>query len=160
MITYASQSYQRGLITLSKKNDGNLRLRPLLPSSAGPLVGCLLLHITARSYGASQTHRLCRTPLLVILADTSSAFLPSQLSLGSPTPPKDLLRRTYLYIHSPIIVCAMASTTLVGCTDVVAFESCRSWANGRVIEGRCIDRLSTAILSRGAVMSSNGSGGY
>lgn len=90
----------------------NLHFRPLLPSNAGPLVGCLLLHIIARSYGANQTHLLCLTPLFVILADTSSAFRPSQFSFGSEEFPNDL-RRTYLNIHSPIIVCAIASTTLV-----------------------------------------------
>lgn len=90
----------------------NLHFRPLLPSNAGPLVGCLLLHIIARSYGANQTHLLCLTPLLVIFADTSSAFRPSQFSFGSEEFPNDF-RRTYLNIHSPIIVCAIASTTLV-----------------------------------------------
>lgn len=45
-------------ISTTPGKEKDLRLRPLLPSSAGLLVGCLLLHMTARSYGASQTHRL------------------------------------------------------------------------------------------------------
>lgn len=52
-----------------------LRFRPLFPIKADPEVGCLLLHKTALSYGASHTHRLWRTPVLVTLADISSPFL-------------------------------------------------------------------------------------
>ena len=78
-----------------------------------PDIGCRLDHTTARSYGASQTQRLCRVPLPVILTVPSSPIL----VVGSPSAvsatPKDFRLRTYFHIHSPIIVCEMASTTLI-----------------------------------------------
>lgn len=85
-----------GLSSLTSRTDWMANLRPDLPSNALPEAGCLLLHRIDRSYGASQTQRLWRS-------------LP--LSLVSVTP-NDLRRRTYLNIHSPTMVCAMASTTV------------------------------------------------
>lgn len=157
--------FGKGLSSLTSRTDWIVNFRPVLPSNAGPLVGCLLLHMTARSYGANHTQRLCRAPLLVMLADTSSALRPSpQLSLPSPPPPptpNDFRRRTYLNIHSPTIVCAIASTTLVCCNTVVDAESrrCVSWEwppaeRSTEIFFRPADRP-----SRGAVMLSYGMGG-
>jgi hypothetical protein len=84
--------------------------RPDLPSSALPLEGCLLLQRIARSYGASHTQRLCR-----------SLLESSLLTLSFPMP-NDFLRRTYLNIHSPTIVCAMAPTTPVPPACELAFD--------------------------------------
>lgn len=100
--------------------SSNLHFLPLLPPiNAEPDVGCLLLHITARSYGANHTHRLCRTPLLVTLAEISSILLLASQS-GLSVMPKDFLLRTYLYIHSPTIVCAIESTTDVCCIETAS----------------------------------------
>jgi hypothetical protein len=76
----------------------NLHLRPVFPNKALPEDGCLLLQRIARSYGATQTHRLCLSLLF------------SSLCAPSPTL-NDFLLRTYLYIHSPTMVWAIASTT-------------------------------------------------
>ena len=89
--------------------DSDIRLRPLLPISAELVVGCLLLHKTERSYGDIQTHRLCRTPLLVDALPSSPA---RAMSTGDSGPPNAFLLRTYFHIHSPTILAAMASTTL------------------------------------------------
>jgi hypothetical protein len=106
-------------------SENDLRFRPLFPIKAVPEVGCLLLHITARSYGASQTQRLWRTPLLVTFCEISSTLLLGSQSALSVTP-KDFLLLTYLYIHSPTMVCAMESTTEVWCMDT-ASELCFAW---------------------------------
>jgi hypothetical protein len=79
------------LVINENQDDEDLRLRPDLPIKALPDEGCLLLHRMARSYGASQTHLLCRSVPL------------SSLPLDSPTL-NDLRLRTYLNIHSPTMV--------------------------------------------------------
>jgi hypothetical protein len=89
----------------------NLRLRPLLPRRAELEAGCLLLHMMARSYGESQTQRLCRTPLPVTFTEPSVPGRPSW-SWGDSGTPKEVRLRTYFHIHSPTMVAAMASTTV------------------------------------------------
>lgn len=85
----------------------DLRLRPVLPNKALPDTGCLLLQSIDLSYGASHTQRLWRSLLL-----SSFPWLSGMLN--------DFPRRTYFNIHSPTIVCAIASTTPVECDAVVS----------------------------------------
>ena len=92
-----------------------------------------------------------------MLADTSSAFRPSQFSLSLPL--TNTFLRMYLNIHSPTMVCAIASTTLV-CWIDGADEFCRSRekASPRGIS-RHVDCLLCDGRCGGAVKSSKGSDG-
>lgn len=96
-------------------NTRDLRLRPLLPINAEPVVGCLLLHKMALSYGEIQTQRLCLTPWLAKEASSAARLT----STGVSGPPKVFLLRTYFHMNSPIMAAAIASTTLVCETEVL-----------------------------------------
>lgn len=56
------RNYTMLVHVVAAKRERHLRLRPFFPSSASPEVGCLLSHMIVRSYGDSQTHRLCLVP--------------------------------------------------------------------------------------------------
>ena len=71
------------------------------------MVGCLLSHITVRSYGLNHTHRLCLVPCWLVFTDPSSAIGKSSCT------PKLFRLRMYFHIHSPTMVPAIESTRFV-----------------------------------------------
>jgi hypothetical protein len=75
--------------------------------------GCLLSHMIVRSYGDSQTHRLCLVPWLVSEEQFSSPLPLRPVNASAASTPKDLRFRMYFHIHSPTIVPAIESMSCV-----------------------------------------------